>query len=77
MALDHQTMDKPTLEPCPFCGSNMDSFAGMTPDAFAKSQDGFTKSQNGFAVNCDCGAIGPTGATMEQAIAEWNTRADA
>lgn len=67
--------DKPHLEPCPFCGSDMASFAGMTPDSFAKSQDGFTKSQNGFAVNCDCGAIGPTGATMEQAIAEWNSRA--
>ncbi len=68
-------MSASLLEPCPFCGSNMDSFAGMTPDAFAKSRDGFTKSPNGFAVCCDCGALGPTGATMEQAIGEWNSRA--
>ncbi|MFQ6183607.1 Lar family restriction alleviation protein [Sinorhizobium meliloti] len=56
------------LKPCPFCGDGMDSFAGMTPDAFAKSSEG------GFSVCCDCGAMGATGGTMEAAIAVWNDR---
>lgn len=55
------------LRPCPFCGSDMDSFAGMTPAAFAKGP-------SDFAVNCDCGSMGPFAPTMEGAVAAWNTR---
>jgi len=54
--------------PCPFCGDAMESFAGMTEGAFAKSSDG------GFSVNCDCGVIGPTAPTLEEAVIAWNRR---
>ena len=60
--------DKPDLEPCPFCGSDMSSVGGMSPEYFAKVSDGT------FAVNCDCGATGPSAKTIEQAIVEWNSR---
>jgi Lar family restriction alleviation protein len=65
---------KPHLEPCPFCGSQMESFAGLTPDAFAKCKDGFSGDATGFSVNCDCGVIGPTAKTMEAAVSAWNVR---
>lgn len=58
------------LQPCPFCGDRMNSFAGMRPDAFCKGK-------KDFAVGCDCSAIGPFRATMEEAIDAWNTRAAA
>lgn len=61
--------DKPALEPCPFCGSDMSRFAGMTPEAFARCGPQ-------FAINCECGATGPLGDTMEQAVGEWNTRSE-
>lgn len=54
--------------PCPFCGSSMDSFAGLTEDSFAES------SYGKFMINCDCGVLGPEGKTMEEAIAAWNRR---
>jgi|HubBroStandDraft_2_1064218.scaffolds.fasta_scaffold00003_29 hypothetical protein len=68
--------DKPKLEPCPFCGSDMGRFAGMTPDAFAKGESSDGTALKTFAVCCECGAIGPDGETMEQAVGEWNSRAE-
>ena len=59
------------LKPCPFCGSTMESFAGMIPSSFAKG-DGPV-----FAVDCDCQSIGPFRSSMEGAISAWNTRTDA
>ena len=56
------------LKPCPFCGSDMDSFAGMTEAAFAKGSDGT------FSIDCDCDAIGPSAPSMTEAIAAWNKR---
>ena len=67
--------DKPKLEPCPFCGSDMSRFAGMNPDAFAKGQSHDGTPLHTFSMNCDCGVIGPDGPSMEQAVAKWNTRA--
>lgn len=57
------------LKSCPFCGDPMDSFAGMYPESFSQVSDGT------MAINCDCGAIGPAGRTMEEAIIAWNRRA--
>lgn len=58
----------PELKPCPFCGSDMQSFAGMVPEAFAKGQ-------GTFSIGCDCEAVGPFRCTMEAAVTAWNTRA--
>lgn len=57
------------LKPCPFCGNEMSRFAGKFLDAFARCGDQ-------FAINCDCAAIGPLGATMEEAIEKWNLRVE-
>jgi hypothetical protein len=59
------------LSSCPFCAGDMSSFAGISPDAFATSTDGT------FAINCDCGVIGPSMPSQEEAIAAWNRRASA
>ncbi len=56
------------LEACPFCGDAMDDFAGMSPGAFAQGSDGT------FAVNCACGAMGPSAPSMPAAVANWNGR---
>lgn len=61
------TSERPALVPCPFCGDDMDSFAGMTKDAFVTGL-------NSFAIGCDCGAIGPMGTTMSEAVNVWNNR---
>lgn len=63
-----QTMTEGLL-PCPFCGDDQDSFAGMIPEAFAKGSEGT------FSVRCYCGALGPLAPTMAEAVAAWNRRA--
>lgn len=61
-------MSQVELEACPFCGDAMDDFAGMSPGAFAQGSDGT------FAVNCHCGAMGPSARSMAAAVASWNNR---
>ncbi len=56
------------LESCPFCGDDQSSFGGMSEDAFASGSEG------SLSVNCNCGALGPSGSTMTNAVAAWNTR---
>jgi len=55
------------VKPCPFCGEDI-GFAGMTPDAFAKTT-------TEFALACHCGATGPLRPTMQEALEAWNQRA--
>lgn len=59
------------LSPCPFCGDNMDGFAG-----FDLSVDAFGKCSNGELCICceNCGANGALAKTAEQAISAWNKR---
>ena len=45
----------------------MGTFAGMSPDAFARCGEQ-------FAINCECGATGPLAPTMESAVEMWNER---
>ena len=56
------------LASCPFCGDDQSSFGGMSEDAFASGSEG------SLSVNCNCGALGPSGSTMTNAVAAWNTR---
>lgn len=57
------------LKNCPFCGDHMNSFAGMSPESFARCLDQ-------FSINCDCGCTGPFGNTMNEAVELWNRRHD-
>lgn len=54
------------LEACPFCNDDMSSFV---PSHFV--WPGFGE----LYVCCDCGAMGPGGKTVAEAIAAWNRRA--
>lgn len=55
------------LKPCPFCGSDM--------DGFVTGFDGSTHESGHLFIECDCGAMGPRGRTIEEAVAAWNRRA--
>lgn len=49
--------------PCPFCGRLGALFA-------TKETGGHRR----FSIECDCGASGPKGRWIEQAIEEWDKR---
>lgn len=56
------------LYPCPFCEDPMHEFVA-TPE-------GCAQGDGKFWVVCDhCGAMGPTGSSVENAVACWNMRA--
>ena len=55
------------LKPCPFCGDDMSSFAGMIEGAFGTCN-------GGYLICCDCGATGQSSVSMCGAIHKWNTR---
>jgi hypothetical protein len=57
---------KPALLHCPFCKSDMSSFV--------PTEDGCCVGAEEFYVECECGAMGPAGKTVVDAIAAWNRR---
>lgn len=62
-------MNEQMIEPCPFCNDPMLEFV-QTPDGCARGD------KDALWVVCDhCGAMGPTGYSVDDAITKWNTRA--
>lgn len=76
----------PELKPCPFCGSNLNDFPQVMTVPPVRTEEYLIAklehkkiigSDAGYNVSCiKCGALGARGMSREEAINNWNRRAD-